>query len=343
MITVNPTIVFTAPRRAEIEDRTLPAMNDGQVLIQTRKSLVSTGTEMTVYRGEFPEGSAWSKLAKFPFLPGYSNVGVVVKTGPGVDRGWLGKRVGTYGPHAAYVVVDHTQLREVHSEDISDEVATFFTIAEIVMNGVRRSKLQWGESVAVYGLGLLGQLCVQLCRVVGAMPVFGIDVNPCRLELIGRDAAVVPVPSGEGPIVDVVRSRTRGRLADVVFEVTGNPSLIPDEFEVLRQQGRFVLLSSPRGKTGFDFHDLCNAPSYNILGAHNSSHPEYATLDNPWTCQRDGELFFDLVSSGVLRIEPLISHQVDFREAPRWYSELNGDLQDAMGIVFSWPDGASHS
>lgn len=340
MKTLNPTVVFTAPRRAEIEDQMLPVVRDGEVLIRTRKSLVSTGTEMTVYRGDFPEGSAWSNHAAYPYLPGYSNIGVVVEVGRGVDRGWLGKRVGTYGPHAMYVVAHHSQLREIHDDKISDEVATFFTIAEIVMNGVRRSKLHWGESAAVYGLGLLGQLCVQLCRIAGAMSVFAIDVNPRRLELIGRDPVVIPV-LGEGPIIDIVRPRTRGRLVDVVFEVTGNPSLIPKEFEALREQGRFVLLSSPRGKTAFDFHDLCNAPSYSILGAHNFSHPQHATLDNPWTCQRDGELFFDLLTSGALRIEPLISHRVDFSEATRWYSELDGDHQNAMGVVFSWPDGAS--
>ncbi len=333
----NPTLVFPGPQSITIEDREVPTPSEGQLLIRTQRTLVSTGTELTVYRGEFPESSSWSRLAKYPFLPGYSNVGVVVEVGVGVDASWIGKRVGTYGPHAAYVVAPCDQARLIHSDRVSDEVATFFTIAEIVLNGVRRSQVRLGESVAVYGLGLLGQLAARFARLSGALPVLGIDMSPYRLSLLESHESVIPVQAGQGDITSLVKQHTRDRLVDVVFEVTGNASLIPSEFDVLRNQGRFVVLSSPRDKTLFDFHDLCNAPSYTIIGAHNYSHPNHATPDNPWTYLRDGELFFDLVASGSLDIEPLISHRASFEEAVSWYPRLDQARDDAMGVVFTWP------
>ena len=134
----------------------------------------------------------------------------------------------------------------------------------------------------------------------------------------------------------VVEKLTRGRMADVVFEVTGVADLIPKQFETLHKQGRYVVLSSPRGKTTFDFHDLCNAPSYTIIGAHNMSHPPHATLDYPWTMHRHAELFFDLVADGALAIDPLISHREHYTEAPQLYDMLLRDRSAAMGVVLDW-------
>jgi threonine dehydrogenase-like Zn-dependent dehydrogenase len=137
-------------------------------------------------------------------------------------------------------------------------------------------------------------------------------------------------------VKSVIEKLTRGRLAEVVFEVTGLPNLIPKQFETLHRQGRYVVLSSPRGKTSFDFHDLCNAPSYTIIGAHNMSHPPLATPDYPWTMHRHAELFFDLVAEGKLAIDPLISHRERYTEAPRLYDMLLRDRSAAMGVVLDW-------
>lgn len=331
----NPTIVFTAPKRVEIECRQIPAVESGQVLVRTRKTLISIGTELTVLSGEYPEGSKWSKFSKYPFVPGYDNIGEVITVGEGVDRALIGRTVATYGFHARYVTIPAASLRMVHRE-IPDEQAAFFTIAEIVMNGVRRGAAQWGEAVAVYGLGLLGQLAVRFCRLGGCRPVLAIDPAENRLERLPPDPLIRRINPRRETIADVVKAETRGRGLDLVFEVTGAADLIPGEFEGLRPQGRFVVLSSPRGKTSFDFHDLCNAPSFTIIGAHNASHPPQTTLPCPWSQHRHAELFFDLVADGEIDLRPLISHRVSYRQAPQLYKILLRDRGDAMGIVLDW-------
>jgi threonine dehydrogenase-like Zn-dependent dehydrogenase len=331
----NPTIVFAAPRVVRLEDRPRPQPADGQLLIRTSRTLISQGTELTILSAEYPPGSYWADYGRLPFEPGYDNVGTVVEVGPGVPRSWLGTKVGTYGQHAAYTLSDPQTVRPI-DRDIPDEQAVFFTIAEIVMNGVRRAQTTWGEAVVVYGLGLLGQLTVQFCRLCGARPIFAADVAESRLARLPQDPAIVPLNAASEDVKSVVEKLTRGRLADVVFEVTGVPDLIPKQFETLRSQGRYVVLSSPRGKTAFDFHDLCNAPSYTIIGAHNRSHPPCATPDSPWTMHRHAELFFQLVADGALAIAPLISHREHYTAAPGLYEMLLEDRSAAMGIVLDW-------
>ncbi|WP_247004571.1 zinc-binding dehydrogenase [Halosolutus gelatinilyticus] len=331
----NETIVFDEPKSVEIRDRQRPDPGPGDVLIETNRTLVSTGTELTVLSGEYPDDSQWANHATYPFDPGYNNVGEIVEVGDDVEAVDVGQRVATYGSHAEYTVADADACRPI-PDGVTDDEAAFFTIAEIVMNGVRRSDLTWGETAAVYGLGLLGQFAVRYCRLAGARPVAALDLASGRLEYLPEDGSVLPVDVGEADPETELREASGDRLADVVFEVTGNPNAITDELDVLRDQGRFVVLSSPRGETSFDFHDHCNAPSYRIIGAHNSSHPPVETPASPWTNHRHSELFFDLVQDGELRVDTLVSHRAEYADAASIYGALLEDRSDAMGVLLEW-------
>jgi 2-desacetyl-2-hydroxyethyl bacteriochlorophyllide A dehydrogenase len=334
----NPTVVFVKPGEVALEQRDKPDPQGDELLIRTRCTQISIGTELTLLKGEFPAESIWGNLARYPLEPGYSNIGRVEKVGANVSGDWIGKRVATYSGHARYVTAKPRNARIVEHEAVSDEHAAFFTIAEIVMNAVRRSHLCWGESAVVYGAGPLGQLIVRFCRIAGVRPVVAVDMADSRLACLPRDAAVVPVNSRKDDVATVVKELTRGRLADVVFEVTGSAALIPEEFGALRDEGRFVIVSSPSGPTEFDFHDLCNWASYTIIGAHNRSHPPVATPGNPWTQFRHAELFFDLLGSGELDLDPLITHRPSYTEVCELYRMLLEDRSPAMGVLIDWTD-----
>jgi len=342
MADTNPTVVFTQPKTAVIEDREIPSPGPGQLLVRTGRTLISTGTELTIFAGDFAPGSAWAEYAVFPFVPGYSNVGEVVEIGANVDRSWIGRRVANAGPHARFVLVPAgpaaQQARPLHRPEVSDDEAAFFCLAEVVMNGLRRSRLAWGESAVVYGCGLLGQLAVRFARLLGARPVLAIDMADTRLQLLPTDPGIIPVNPRRQNVADIVREATRGRLADVVIELTGNPSLIPDEFDCVRNQGRLLMLSSPAGATTFDFHDLCNARSITIIGAHVGSHPDLGEIDLPWTRQRHCELFFDLIADRDIDLQTLITHRAPYTDAPTWYHQLLADRSQLMGVVLQWPD-----
>jgi len=334
----NPTVVFQRPGFVELEDRAIVPPAAGQVLLQTRRTLISPGTELTILAGEFAPGSAWASYARFPFVAGYSSAAEVVQIGPETTGLALGDLVAARAPHARYATVDADAVTCVFARDVTLDHIPFTTLAATVMNSVRRARVGLGESVVVFGLGLLGQLAVRLARLCGARPVVGVDLVGARLAALPEDPAVLRIDASVTDARESVAAATGGRMADVVFEVTGNSRLIPSEFALLRaQQGRFVVLSSPRGEpTPFDFHDLCNWPSHTIVGTHVASHPPVETPDNPWTITRNAELFFELVANGELELDPLITHRIDFLEACNTYRMLLEDRSQALGVVIDW-------
>jgi len=334
----SPTVVFSAPGVVEVVDRPVGKPARGQVLLRTRRTLISGGTELTVLSGDFRPGSAWAALATFPFRAGYCAAGEIVEVGPDTAGADVGDLVAAPTPHARLAVVDAARVTRVAAERIAIDSVPFATLGAIVMNAVRRAGVGWGDSVVVVGVGLLGQLAVRFARLCGARPVIAVDPRVRRLALLPADASVIRVEGGVAAAREAVASSTRGRLADVVFEVTGIPRLIADEFSLLRErQGRFVVLSSPRGEPEpFDFHDLCNWPSHTIVGTHTSSHPPVETPDTPWTASRNTELFFDLLRDGEIDLDALVTHRFAFRDAPEAYRVLLDDPSEALGVVLDW-------
>jgi 2-desacetyl-2-hydroxyethyl bacteriochlorophyllide A dehydrogenase len=334
----NPTVLFTRPGNAVFEDRPVPAPGPGQLLLRTRRTLISTGTELTVLSGDFPDESAWADYGEFPFVAGYSSSAEVVDAGEGVEDVPVGSLVAAPTPHARYAVAPVSSVARVGRSDVAVEDVTFTTLAQTAMNGVRRARVAWGDSVVVFGLGLLGQLAVRFCRLSGARPVIGVDVVDSRLSVLPRSAATIGINPDRDDLRQVIGAATRRRMADVVIEATGDPNLIPAEFDVLRaEQGRFVLLSSPRGDaTAFNFHDLCNRPSHTIIGTHISSHPAVETPDALWTLGRNAELFFDLVGDGELEVASLVTHRLAFVQACDAYRMLLADRSQALAVVLDW-------
>lgn len=332
---MNKTVVFTSAGEVELQDKEMPKPAAGEVLIETEVSLVSTGTELTFLSGECPENSKWSGYIHYPMTSGYSNVGIVKETGEGVSKEWIGKRVASFSKHAQYVIAKEAELRVIRY-DITPEEATFFAIAEVGLNGIRRTKIEIGNRVVVYGAGVIGQLLVRYLLAGGCTEIIVVNRTEKRLEYLPKSLAVIPVSSLQKNVADVVREVTQGEMADIVFETTGNADLIPEEFKVLHQQGKMCILSSPRKATKFDFHDFCNAGSFDIIGAHISSQAERSSFDNPWTCVRNSETFFRMLATGQMEVASLISHRVPYTEAPQVYKSLLKDRTQSMGVVFEW-------
>ncbi|MDD3927880.1 MAG: zinc-binding alcohol dehydrogenase [bacterium] len=329
----NRRVIFSGPGEVKLEECPLPEIGAGSLLVRTDYSSISTGTELTLLSGSYPPGSYWAAYGRYPFVAGYSNVGTVIEAGEGVEEEWIGLRVASYAAHARYNVVPLEEARVIPA-GVDPEEATLFTLAEIVMNGLRKGRLRWGERVAVFGLGLLGQLAVRLCCFCGVEKVFGIDTAEQRLKYLPPEA--VAVKAGEEDAEKVIRQHTGGDMADIVFELTGDPQVLIQEPKALHPQGRLVVLSSPRGISAFDFHDLCNYPSLQIIGAHNSSHPQQATFENPWTRRRHDELFFELLAGGRLSVADLITHRVPYSEVCSVYMYLLMDRSVFMAVVIQW-------
>ena len=335
---MNSVVVFTGVGQVEIQSTEMPMCGPGQMLVRTTKTAISTGTELTILSGDYPEGSNWARYGNFPFNVGYSHVGEVVEIGEGVEGVAVGDRVAGGSKHMTHVVVTPASVHRI-PDDVDDETATLWQLGRIACNGVRRASLQMGEAVVVYGLGIIGQLVCQWARLDGARPIIGVDLSDSRREFAERlGGATMVIDGADEDILEQVEAATRGRKADCVFEVTGVADLIPREMELLRKQGRIIILSSPRGKTTIDLHDQCNGPSLSIIGAHNGSHPAFETPYNMWTPARNTELFFDLVAAGELRVSKLITHRYNWSDAPEAYLMLLADRTQAEAVILDWTE-----
>ena len=332
---MNKQVVFTGKRKAELTDAAMPEPGPNQVLIKTIKTLISTGTELSVLSGDAPEDSVWARMFPYPYIAGYTNLGEVVGLGEGAPGELLGRKVAGNGAHAHFVATGIDDIREV-PDYIGDDISIFFNLAEIAMHGVRKGSIKWGDTAAIFGAGILGQLCAQFTLMCGASKVFVIDVSDYRLELLPAHKRLMPINANDSDASEIIKKHNRGRLADIVYELTGNQYLIPSEFAALRDEGTLVMLSSPLGPTLFDFHDLCNRTSVKIVGAHNFSHPKVATADNPWTNKRDCEFFFDMVRDGDVDMSRMISDRIAYTRAPEMYQELLNNRGGHMGVVMDW-------
>lgn len=329
-MSANRVILFTAPGRVEVCERPMPEPKAGEVLVETACSLISTGTELMVLGGRARPGSVWAEMSRYPYHPGYCSAGEVVAVGPGVEPGWIGRRVVSPESHGAYSTTNLERLRLV-PDGVDPEAAAFTPLVQTVMNGVRRSLLTWGESAAVFGLGILGHLALRLCALAGADRVFAVDRAPERLRRVPAGARRYAFDAADGDLAEAVRERNRGRLVDVVFEVTGNPEALAGELALLRPEGRFVILSSPSGASLFDFHDQCSRRSIVIVGVHYTSSPVESA-----SSKRHAELYFDYLTDGRLSVSDMISHRFAWERAPEAYELLRDRREEALGVIVDW-------
>jgi threonine dehydrogenase-like Zn-dependent dehydrogenase len=329
-------IRFTAPGQVEVHSSPIPSPGPGEVLIRTRRTLISAGTELSILNNRPSPGSAWAEFAQLPRQVGYSNAGEVVDIGTNVDRSWVGQRVASRSYHASFVTCEVSDLRPI-PPGVSDEEATFATLAGVAMNGLRRVQLVWGESVAVFGLGILGQLAARIALIAGAEPIFVMEVSALRLGKLPQHPTIVGLPGDLNAALETVRQHTGGTGVDVAIEATAVASLIPDEAGIVRDQGRLLLLSSPHGATLFDFHDLCNRPSITIVGAHGFSQPAVPSPSSPWTAKRHGDLFLQWLKAGRLSVRELVTHRFNFQRAAEAYALLGEGPAKSMAAVLEWP------
>ena len=333
------TLVFAEPRQARFEPEELGAPGSGELIVRSLVSLISTGTELTAYSGDFPrEGSAWARYVTYPFRPGYSLVGEVAAVGPAVEGLAVGERVFAHAGHASAVKVPADRVVKL-PDGLDPEHAAWASIGYIAMNGVRLAEIALGQAVVVVGMGIVGELALRFAHLSGAFPLIAVDLSDRRLEnalALGATHALNPTR------IDLpaeVARLTRGRKADVAFEVTGSPAAIPGLPKLLRRNGRLILLGSPRGPTTIDFHDEVHTLGLRVIGAHASTHPATETPFNPWTRQRNVELFFDLVKAGRIDVAGLVTHRHAWREAPDVFARLLADRTEARGVILDWrPD-----
>ena len=208
-------VVFTAKDKVEVQSLPVADLKPNEVLVQTHCTLISTGTECIVLGQKFEPGTHWAAWGVFPFHPGYSNVGQVVKIGAEVKDLKAGDRVFSRTHHKQYVVVKEEMAVKV-PEGVSDEEATLTGIGKIVQHGMRRAQIQLGDTVVIIGAGLLGQFATQYARMGGAGDVIVIDPVAKRMDMAKAHGATHTLAMTVDQAYEKIKEITQGWMADVV-------------------------------------------------------------------------------------------------------------------------------
>ena len=329
------TIVFVAPGKAELQERDLDEnLAPDHVLLKTECTLISPGTEFANLSGNTNRGAK----SPFPAVLGYSAVARVLKAGSSVTTLREGDRCLCYhSHHSNYQRMPESNLVRIEDDALPAREAVFCVVGCMGFQGVRRCRPEFGESLMVMGLGLLGQFAVQTARLSGCMPVIALDFIEARRKIaleLGADAAFAP---DDPELKNKVLELTGGHKCDSVVEVTGNPQAVVQGLELTARFGRISLVGCNRTPTEkIDFYNLVHRPGISVIGAHNMARPLQERRPGIWTMKEDMALLLRFMSAGRLDSRKLLTMVADPAEAPGIYERLYARDPDLLGVVFDW-------
>ncbi len=332
-------IVFTKKNTAEFLDVPLPELTEHSVCVRTAVSTVSCGTERANIIGDPNVNGAGSvDMSKyFPRTLGYSSAGTVERVGSLVTNVKPGDRVVVYwGKHTQYNVVNDSQAVKIEDDNISFEEAAISFIATFPMAAVRKVRIEAGEAAIVMGLGILGQLAVQLARAQGAAPVIAADPVKDRRETalkFGADYAVDPF---EKNFAEKVKEYSHGGV-NAAIEVTGRGEGLDEVLDCMARFGRVALLGCTRDSNfNIDYYHKVHFPGIQLIGAHTLARPEYESYPGYFTHEDDIRAVLRLASFGRIDLKNIICETHSPAECGEVYTRLVNDKSFPAVVQFDW-------
>jgi 2-desacetyl-2-hydroxyethyl bacteriochlorophyllide A dehydrogenase len=320
-------VVWPAPGRALLESFETHKPRGDEILVLTHATLVSAGTERAMFAKQ-PHTDV-----QFPYYPGYAGAGEVIFVGDEVKGIQVGDCVagGMGFFHASLNTLRENQVLRI-PDGVTMTQACFLQLGVIALQGVRKARIQLGESVAVLGPGLIGQMAIQLAGAAGAFPITAVASSGRRLGLATEHGAHAVVNLAEEPeAVDRIQ-------ADVTIEVTGNPDAIHKAIRCTRTGGRIVLLGSNRGVTRQLDVDRIREAGLTLIGAHIMTLPREERWPGWWPERREARVILDLLSpqDGRLSVDGLITDELLPSEPELFYRRLVQGDRAILGAVYRW-------
>jgi len=350
-----------------------PTVTSNHALVRPFYSLISSGTETAdihtenilkevadnpshlqtvwnVMKKTDPVATFNEVRAKFKdyAVLGYSGAGIIIEKDDKVTDLKIGQRVAYGGEgtgHGETINVGRNLLARI-PDNVSFQEACFTTLGAIAMNSVRLSEINIGDTVAVIGLGLIGQLVSQLVRCQGGV-VIAIDLDAKRVEMAKETGADFGLVASDATVQEV-RALTGGRGADCVIVAAASQSAKPLQqgVSMARDRGRVVMVGAcpieiPRAEMYVKELQFMVSRAYGP-GSYDASY-EKQGIDYPisyvrWTENRNMEEFLRLISVGRVNVKPLISHEFALEEAPKAYDTImNGNGSGSLAVVLKYP------
>tara|TARA_X000000368_G_scaffold384316_1_gene342826 strand:+ start:17784 stop:19910 length:2127 start_codon:yes stop_codon:yes gene_type:complete len=352
-----------------LEEVPVPMEIDGHVLIKTKKTLVSLGTEKMLV--SFGKANFFQKARQQPDkvkeviqkiktdgikptieavfrklgqpLPlGYCNFGEVVGIGNNVENFKIGDRVVSNGHHAEFVNIPSNLVSKVPN-DVDDDQAVFTIVASIGLQGVRLIKPTFGETIVVSGLGLIGLITIQILKSNGCN-VVGFDYDEEKVDLAKSFGISAYDINGKNP-VKIIEDLTNGNGADgvIITASTKSNELISQSAQMCRKRGRVVLvgvIGLNINRADFYEKEITFQVSCSYGPGRYDQNYEQDGLDYPigyvrWTEKRNFEAVLNAISNGLLNFKPLISQEVPIEDYQLIYTDISNTNSIASIINFN--------
>jgi 2-desacetyl-2-hydroxyethyl bacteriochlorophyllide A dehydrogenase len=348
---VTQTVQITSPRCVEVIEQPAKALGPGQVRVHTSFSGISAGTELTAYRGTNPYlNKSWdpdlrvfvddASSLHYPVAGlGYSEVGEVVEVAPDVAGAPgvppVGAQVWGIWGHRSEAVLPAEKLRGCTLPAGLDPVAaTFARVGAVALNAVLAADVHLGETVAVFGQGVLGLLTTRLVQLSGGT-VVAVDAVPGRLEKALEYGAGAVVDARDGTVGPQLRQLTEGRGADVAIEISGSYPALHEAIRAVAVNGRVVAAGFYQGdgvglRLGEEFHHNRVRLICSQIGA---VPPDVA---GRWDQARLNQTFLRLAVDRQIDPLGLVSHVVPVEEAAAAYRMLDCRPYEALQVVLKF-------
>lgn len=327
------TVTITGPRQAELREETLAPPGEGEALVETRCSAISAGTELLIYRGEFPKAledlhDRFSSGVQYPWPCGYACIGEVLEVGKGLDPSLRGRMVFSFQPHTTHFTAPLEALLPLPEEQTL-ESACFLPNMETAVNLVQDAAPLLGERVLVLGQGVIGLLTASLLSEFPLQTLVSADMYPLR-------RAASPAPHRLDPAAEDFRAQALRLLdpgADLTFELSGSPAALDEAIALTRFSGR-VIIGSWYGekRSPLDLGGAFHRSRLRLISSQVSTiAPE---LSSRWDKSRR----FGTAWEALLRIRPdqWISHRFPLEQAPQAYQLLDQSPDEALQVVFQY-------
>jgi 2-desacetyl-2-hydroxyethyl bacteriochlorophyllide A dehydrogenase len=354
------TLVLDGPRQLRLAEQPSRSLGPGEVRLRARLSGISHGTELSLYRGtsafadkvfdrglrafvEPPAGSA----SAYPVTLGYEMISEVVEVGPGVTEVTVGDLVHTGTPHQEETVLDlaaslqATYPLVVLPTDERLERGVFLSLAAVALQAVHDAEIKLGDAVSVHGLGAIGLLAVQMCRLEGIQNVIGIDPEPHRRDLAARFGATHVLDAADDKLGLTVRDRNGGHGVDVAIEVSGSDRGLQGALSAAGLGGTVVAAGFYQGgaahlRLGEEFHHnrLSLIASVGSWGAPD----RHAPL---WNRRRVLDTAARLLFTDRVAVDGLLDRTFPFEEAPAAYQWLDEHPHDAVKVALAYGTGTA--
>lgn len=335
----NTSVLFAGPDRVELGqvDSDFLPLGDHDLLIRTRYSLISAGTELACLSGV----EAWFG---FPGTPGYASIGEVVEAGAQVSAVAVGDMVYSMGGHCQYQRLDTSNPRALCVKlpaEMDLAQAVFTRMVCVAFTALRISNIELGDFVAVTGLGLVGNFAAQLAALQGGR-VIGLDLSQRRVELAGECGVAHALVIDPAAIESDVAAITSGAGVTTLIEATGNPRALPPALPLVGRFGEVILLGTPRGAYQTDLTEalrhvhLDGLGNVTFKGAHEWRYPVPRDAFVKHSIQRNAELALELIRDGELKVAPLHTHTLKPEQAEQAYNGLKQQRDKFIGVVFDW-------